>query len=447
MDRRHFLRHLGAIGAGTALAQLGLLGASAQAAGDYKALVCIFLLGGNDGNNTIIPIDASGYTNYATARGSLALTQANLTLLSEAGGLSRFGMHPGLKDWQTIWDAGHMAILHNTGTLVQPLTKIQYQSKSIPTPLGLFSHLDQQRQWQASVSNLPSSTGWGGRLAEAIAGYNSGAGVPTMISTTGNNLFVTGKASRALTIPVSGTFGVNGMDNSMAGMTRKTALSQLLGLDRDADLVGAAQDIVTNAMYYSDALNPILANTSSTAALAFSGLTSSMAKQLLAVAKIIEARSSLGASRQIFLVALGGFDTHSNQIAAQNNLFGQLGPAVKAFYDSMVAIGENTNVTSFTLSDFSRTLKPNTNNGSDHAWGSHQFIIGGAVRGRLFYGTPPSLILNGPDDAGSEGRWIPTTAVDQYAATLATWFGASPTGLATVLPNLSRFRTGNLGFI
>jgi uncharacterized protein (DUF1501 family) len=448
MNRRDFLRHMGGIGAGAALAQLGLLGSRALAApGDYKALVCIFLTGGNDGNNTIVPIDTAGYANYSAIRGTLALPQANLVPLPEVGGALRFGLHPGLTDWQAIWNAGQMAALLNAGTLLQPLTTAQYQASTSVRPLNLFSHIDQQHQWQTAISDAPSTTGWGGRIADQLAAANAGSSVPTMITTSGNNLFVTGQASRALAVPVSGSFGLRGTGTSGANLARTNAFTQLLGVDKDALLVDAAQDIVTNALNYSVTLSPLLASNTTPAAAPFATLTSGISKQLLAIAKIIEARTTLNATRQIFFASLGSFDTHTNELNTQANLFGQLGPAVKAFYDAMVAIGENANVTTFTLSDFSRTFKPNTGGGTDHAWGNNHFIIGGAVHGQRFYGTQPTLALGGPDDTSQEGRWIPTTAVDQYAATLAAWFGVSPAGLASVLPNLSQFPTANLGFV
>jgi uncharacterized protein (DUF1501 family) len=448
MNRRDFLRHMGGIGAGAALAQLGLLGSHALAAtGDYKALVCIFLAGGNDGNNTLVPIDTTGYAKYYAVRGSLALPQANLMQLPEVGGALRFGLHPGLAAWQTIWNAGKMAVLLNAGTLLQTLTLAQYQASTSVRPLDLFSHIDQQAQWQAAISDTPSGTGWGGRMADQLAAANAGSSLPTMITTSGNNLFVTGQASRALAIPVSGSYGLSGAGTSGANLVRTTALTQLLGVDKDSLLIDAAQDITTNALNYSATLSPLLAGNSTPAAAPFATLTSGIAKQLLAIAKIIEARTAFNATRQIFFASLGGFDTHTNQLTAQASLFGQLGPAVKAFYDAMAAIGENANVTTFTLSDFSRTFKPNTTGGTDHAWGNNHFIIGGAVHGQRFYGTQPTLTLGGPDDTSKEGRWIPTTAVDQYAATLATWFGVSPAGLASVLPNLSRFPAANLGFV
>jgi uncharacterized protein (DUF1501 family) len=448
MQRREFLRHLGGLSAGAMLAPLGLLSREAQAlAGDYRALVCIFLAGGNDGNNTLVPVPSAPYAAYAAVRGSLALPLANLVQLPEIGGAVNFGLHPALASWQAIWNAGHLAVLHNVGPLVRPMTRAEYRAAPGDRPESLFSHPDQQAQWQTSISNAPSASGWGGRLAEAINGANAGASVPTMISTAGNSLYLSGNALRALSVPPTGSFGIRGIDNSVAGTARTNALRQLLGVDRDAELVAAAQDIAGRAIDNALTLDPILASNAGTVVAPFAGLTSGIARQLLAVAKLIEARPSLNPSRQIFLVSLGGFDTHSNQLGVQANLLGQLGAAVKAFYDAMAAIGENNNVAAFTISDFSRTYKPNTAAGTDHAWGNCHFVIGGAVQGQRFYGTPPVQALNGPDDTDTEGRWIPTTAVDQYAATLATWLGASPASLGTVLPNLSAFASANLGFI
>ena len=204
---------------------------------------------------------------------------------------------------------------------------------------------------------------------------------------------------------------------------------------------------MSGALSSSATLNPILTNTTTTVTQHFTGLTSGIAAQLLAIAKVVEARSSLGAQRQVFLVSLGSFDTHTNQLATQQSLLGQLDPALTAFHSAMAAIGSAGNVTSFTLSDFSRTLGANTGGGSDHAWGSHHLVAGGAVHGGQVYGTLPTLALGGPDDAGGQGRWIPTIAVDQYAATLASWFGADATALQSVLPNLAAFAPSTLGFI
>ena len=450
MHRRHFLKHAGAIGAGAALAQLGALAARAQTANDYKALVCIFLYGGNDGNNTVVPIDTAGYANYLAARATIALPQATLLPLVEANGTAAFGLHPalgGANGLQAMWNAQNLAIVTNVGTLVTPLTKSEYLNSTTIKPQSLFSHIDQQLQWQASISSAPSSTGWGGRLADQLASLNTGASIPSMISTVGNNLFVTGRATQSLTIPTSGFFGLSGYDSSAGAVARLSALQALLGIDRGTALVDAAQDVMTGAIQSSGVLNPILTNTTTTVSGYFSALTTNIAQQLLAVAKVIEARTSLGTTRQVFLVSLGSFDTHSDEINVQNTLFGQLGPAIKAFHDSMTAIGAGGSVTSFTLSDFSRTYQANTNGGTDHAWGSNHFVAGGAVKGGQFYGTWPTLAFGGPDDVGDEGRWIPTIAVDQYAATLASWFGVSGSGLASVLPNLASFTPSTLGFV
>jgi uncharacterized protein (DUF1501 family) len=448
MKRRSFLTHAGALAGSAALSQLGVLAAQAATGSDYKALVCIFLYGGNDSNNMLVPIDSSGYANYAKLRSTIALPQAQLLPLSVAGGTPEFGLHPALPGLQTLWNSGSLAVVANVGTLVQPLTKAQYLLTTTVKPESLFSHIDQQHQWQASISNTSSSnTGWGGRLSDQLASLNINASVPPMISTGGNNLFVTGAASQALVIPISGSFGLSGFSTGSADAARRSALAQLLGIDQQADLVNAAQNVMSGALTSSAMLNPILTTTDATLTGRFGALTSNFAKQMLAIAKVIEARSSLGASRQVFLAALGSFDTHTDEVNRQQSLLADLDAGLTAFHGAMADIGAGSSVTSFTLSDFSRTLLPNTGGGTDHAWGSHHLVIGDAVHGGQFYGTMPTLALGGPDDEGSEGRWIPTTAVDQYAATLAAWFGADASTLANVLPNLASFSPNTLGFV
>jgi uncharacterized protein (DUF1501 family) len=448
MHRRSFLRHAGALAGTAALGQLGVLAAHAQSAGDYKALVCIFLYGGNDANNTIVPLDTAGYANYAQTRSYLALPQAQLLPLTVASGAPQYGLHPSLPGLASLWASGKLAIVANVGTLVQPLTKTQYLSTASVKPESLFSHIDQQHQWQASISTTSSaSSGWGGRLTDQLASLNVNSNVPPMISTGGNNLFVTGAASQALVIPTSGSFGLNGFSNSAADAARRSALEQLLNVDQSVDLLQGAQTVMSSALTSSAILNPILTTTDATLAARFGGLTGNFAQQLLAIAKVIEARSTLGASRQVFLASLGSFDTHTNQLAQQQTLLGELDGGLTAFHGAMADIGAGTSVTSFTLSDFSRNFLPNTGGGTDHAWGSHPLVIGDAVHGGVIYGTMPTLELSGPDDASNLGRWIPTIAVDQFAATLATWFGANTASLAAVLPNLSAFSPSTLGFI
>ena len=448
MHRRSFLTRTGALAASAAFGQLGALTSRAATANDYKALVCIFLYGGNDSNNMIMPIDAAGYANYAKLRSTIALPQQQLLPLPVSGGTAQYGLHPALPGLQSLYKARNLAVVANVGTLVAPLTKTQYLSTGTKKPDNLFSHIDQQHQWEASISDTPSLTsGWGGRLADQLATLNVSASVPPMISTGGNNLFVTGAASQALVIPATGSFMLNGFSNGSADVVRRSALAQLLGIDQAAAITKAAQNIMTGALDSSATLNPILTNTDSMLAQYFGGLNSNFSQQLLRIAKVIEARGELGARRQIFLATLGSFDTHTAQLYRQETLFAELDAAVSAFHGAMAAIGAGADVTSFTLSDFSRTFLPNTGGGTDHAWGSHHLVFGDAVHGGQIYGTMPTLELGGPDDAGSEGRWIPTIAVDQYAATLATWFGADAGELANVLPNLAAFSPRTLTFV
>jgi uncharacterized protein (DUF1501 family) len=439
MRRRGFLCHAGALAGSAALGQLGALAASAATTGDYRALLCIFLDGGNDSNNMIVPVDATGYTNYGQVRGGLALPQASLLPLQEAGGVLRYGLHPSLPGMQSLWGAGNLAVVANVGTLVQPLTKAQYLSTATEKPQSLFSHSDQQHEMQASIASVSSNTGWGGRLSDQFNSLNANASVPPMISVCGNNLFLTGSASQALVIPINGPFALGGFSANGADAARRSALVSLLGADQGTDLIAAAENVMTGALSSSAVLNPILTANTTAAAGYFNGLTTGIAKQMLAIAKVIEARGTLGAQRQVFLAVLESFDTHTDQVNQQQALFEQLDPALTAFHAAMADIGAGSSVTSFTLSDFSRTFQPNTGGGSDHGWGSHQLVMGDAVKGGVLYGTMPELALGSPDDEGDQGRWIPTIAVDQYAAALSTWFGASPSALAAVLPNLAAF--------
>src|SRR3984885_13455586 len=448
MNRRCFMHHAGALAGTAALGQLGVLAAHAASAGDYKALVCIFLYGGNDTNNMIVPLDTAGYANYAQTRSYLALPQSQLLPLAVTGGAPLYGLHPALPGLQSLWASGNLAVVANVGTLVQPLTKAQYLSTATVKPESLFSHIDQQHQWQASISSTSSSnSGWGGRLSDQLVALNVNSSVPPMISTGGNNVFVTGAASQALVIPTSGSFGLNGFSNGSADTARRSALEALLNVDQTVNLTQAAQAVMTGALASSAILNPILITTDATLSARFGSLTGNFAQQLLAIAKVIEARATLGASRQVFLATLGSFDTHTDQLNQQQTLLSELDAGLTAFHGAMADLGAGANVTSFTLSDFSRNFLPNTGGGTDHAWGSHPFVIGDAVNGGQVYGTMPTLELSGPDDASDLGRWIPAVSRDQFAATLAAGFGASATQLAAVLPNLSAFSPTTLGFI
>ena len=450
--RRAFLRNVGAMSAFGLASRLDLVNfiaeAGAQSAPDYKALVCVFMFGGNDGNNTLIPIDTAGYGQYAAARppsSAINLAQASLLPIQPVNLGMPFGLHPALPELQTLFAQRKMAILANVGTLLQPTSKAQYNAGV--RPLSLYSHADQQAQWQSSISNNPAGTGWGGRLADKVASFNAASGFPVVTSLDGTVLFTTGTATVPLTIPVTGSFALSGYTGAAAANARLAAVQQLLTQGSANTFVTGANAIGTQALQLSATVNPILANTNSTVAPIFASQKTGTANQLYQVAKMIEARAATGAKRQIFFVQLGSFDTHGDQINRQQNLFAELSPALKAFYDATVALGVSAQVTTFTLSDFGRTFQPASGGGTDHAWGNHHFIMGDSVKGGSMYGQYPQLILGGPSDAESEGRWLPSTAVDQYGATLARWFGVASADLGAVFPNLAKFPTSDLGFM
>ncbi len=449
--RREFLRHAGALSAGglaARLAPMSLLAlgqaAQAQAAGDYKALVCVFLYGGVDGNNLVVPLDNAGYAQYSAVRtvaSGVNLTQAELLPIQPAS-TGAYGLHPDLSDIQPLFAQRKLAILANVGPLNQPTTKANYFSVR---PDNLFSHSDQQNQWQSSVSAGVSRTGWGGRIADATASLN--ANFPVVTSIAGTSLFMAGKSTSPLALPASGGLALQGFNGAAAANARLNAMQAILAADRDNAYVNAAGDITSQALALSSVVNPILTSSASTIQAHFAGQTSSIAQQLLQVAKMIEARAQTGARRQVFFVSLGGFDTHSGELATLTNLLGQLSPALLSFYDATVQLGIADQVTTFTLSDFGRTFQPASGAGTDHAWGNHHFILGGAVRGGEMYGRYPTLARAGPDDADTSGRWIPTTSVEQYGATLARWFGLDEAALTAVFPNLASFSTSNIGFL
>jgi len=470
-----------------------------QPAADYKALVCIFLLGGSDCNNMVIPYDdytnptggtTNGYDNVRTGSGlavpKSALTNTKITP-SNTSGVS-YAFHPNLspeannalqlKGFMDVWNSGKLAVLCNVGSLVQPITRAQY-SAGTGRPYQLFSHSDQVNQQQSSIANTTGQTGWAGRVADKTNGLNGSVALPMNISLAGSSLFCTGINSRPLAISPAPTTLANLLLLNWSGpsianpITNGSSFRTLLGFDQSSALIKVASDTTSQALIADAALNqpdPVLTATFP---------STSLGNQLKQIAKLIKIKDAVGITmkRQIFFCSAGGYDTHTNETGSdptnpggggagsgsQGVLLSQLSQAMRAFHDEMVAQGRSNDVTQFTLSDFGRTLQPSGSGpatvGTDHAWGSHAFIMGGAVLGGAFYGSVrpdgsglpygyPVLQLAGPDDTSSNrGQWIPTTSIDQYGATLANWYGLTTTDRAAVFPNLSRFATPNLGFL
>ncbi|MEP6903262.1 MAG: DUF1501 domain-containing protein [Actinomycetota bacterium] len=466
------VRHFGLM---TAMAQKSRVKSDTAVPNDYRALVCIFLSGGNDGNNTVIPnhndSGISNYAAYSTARAQQGLALAQNVLLPIAvpriGNLN-YGLHPSFgtvtggvnPGLHPLWATGKMAVVTNIGTLVSPMTRAQYQSNSVPRPINLFSHNDQTNQHQNCRSDVMTLTGWGGRMSDKMTlTDNPNRLVPTLSSLVGSQVFTIGETTQPLTLSpaptaLSNVLSLVGYNNTPISNARFDALNAAMSLDSNQELISASNQLHRQALEISRSLN-----NNSEVTVTFP--TSELGNQLKQVARMIKTRTVLGVNRQIFFCTLSGFDTHSGQLNNQGALFTQLSQATRAFYDEMNVQGIGNKVTQFTMSDFSRTFNPGGsggNVGSDHAWANHSFIIGDSVIGGDFYGvnttngTPfPTLVQNGPDDSDfgstARGRWIPTTSVDQYAATLANWFGLQPPDVNYVFPNLNHFTTANLGFM
>jgi uncharacterized protein (DUF1501 family) len=445
-SRREFLKDtlssVAALGAVGSMAKFGEMNALAATGSGYQALVCVFLLGGNDGHNTVVPITTAqqNYNLYAQGRGGLAIPQGSL--LPIANGSDTYGLHPSLVEIQGLYNQGKAAVLANVGMLVQPITRSVYlTNNSALIPSALFSHSDQSSQWQTGIPSGTGSSGWGGRITDLLQSQNSGAIFPPVTATNSCQLFCTGLETFPATVPPTGMATLNGLTSASAN----AGMQQLLTFDNGVQLVQAANGIMTRGNNYANTLTGLLGNAPALHTQFPAG--NPLAAQLQTVAKVISVRNQLGLTRQIFFCLLDGFDTHSLQSETQTPLLQQLSQAVMAFYQATQELGIDGSVTTFTASEFGRTLTPSGANGSDHAWGNHHFIIGTGVKGGQFYGNFPLLVPGGSDDAGSRGVLLPTTAVDQYGATLAQWFGVPQTSLPTVFPNIANFGTSPLGFL
>ena len=486
-NRREFLRNAGCgltmaamasqihhFGMLNTLAQKTREKESATPPSDYRALVCIYLTGGNDGNNTVIPnhddANVSGYPAYAAGRAAQGLALAQNTLLPIAvpriGGLS-YGLHPSFgtitggvnTGLHPLWAQGKMAMVTNVGTLILPLTRLEYQTHPEWRPRQLFSHTDQTSQHQNARADVVMLSGWGGRISDRMTmSVNPDRLVPTISSVGGAPLFTVGETTQPLAIgpapaPLSSILSLSGYNGTPMANARLAALEAQLDIEQTHDIVHASNEIHREAIRISRSLTSggevtvVFPNTE-------------IGNQLKQVARMIKARTALHVTRQIFLCSMGGFDTHTGQVAGQAALLGLFSQASRAFFDEMTAQGLADKVTQFTMTDFNRTFNPGGsggNVGSDHAWANHQFVIGGGLVGSDFYGinttngTPfPTLVQNGPDDAdmtSARGRWIPTTSVEQYAGTLASWFGLEAADIPYVFPNMVNFPVTNLGFM
>jgi uncharacterized protein (DUF1501 family) len=496
-NRRNFLKKSVCALSMTALAtqarHFGLMSAMAQKVeekqssdtaappSDYRALVCILLNGGNDGNNLIIPnhsdANISNYANYASSRSSQGLAIAQNQLLPiTVPRLSNltYGLHPSLgpvsgginNGIHELWGQGKLAAVVNTGNLIRPMTKAQYQQQPTWRPYQLFSHSDQVQQMQTSRSDTPIPIGWGGKIADRTNSSNNPSGqIPMITSIAGTQLFTLGRSTTPLILRNAGTpLNQTLVFNSTTGtdpfsVARRNMMAELRTIDLSSPLAAATSEITNQAQIASNAL-------SSFQEVTVTFPDTNLGNQLKQVARVIKKRSDLAVTRQVFFVELGGFDNHQNQLNGQNSqnaLLVQLSQAMRAFYDEMGSQNIADKVTTFTLSDFGRTMNPAGTGygvGSDHAWGNHMFVMGASVTGGNFYGSQrpdgtgnyfPTLQLGGADDIDTgtnpRGRWLPTTSVEQYAATLARWYGLSDSDLSVVFPNITNFPNNNLGFM
>ncbi len=443
MQRRTFVKSA----SWAALAQLAgvsplrSIAAHAQSANDYKAIVCLFLRGGNDSNNMIIPITGSQYTAYSKARGSYAVGQNQLLSLAN----SAYGMNPALPNLHAAYAAGHAAVIANVGPLVQPTTTAQYKAQSVTLPQQLMAHDDQQEAWEIGNYSTGVAPSWTGLTADLIGSSYNASNLPMVTLLGAATNFGRGNSSVPFTAGGAAQQASFWCSEGMACYPRATAAQQLLTFNNGVTLLQADQAIYQDAYKWNAFYNSVLGS-----AVGFRtnfSPSNPLSPALYTVATMMQLRAAIGARRQIFMIDAGSFDTHANQAAALAQLYPMLDQAVGTFVSVMQELGVYDDVTLFTASDFSRTLQMNSAGGSDHAWGGHHIALGGAVKGGQIYGTFPDLTINGVNDIDGTGRYVPTTALSQYMATLASWFGVPSSALRGMFPGLSNFSSANLGFV
>ena len=425
------------------------IAAAAPLAGDFKALVCVFLYGGNDSDNMIVA-RGPGYAGYAAARGGLALPQASLLPITPIGGDGRqWGLHPRMTGAQSLFTQQKLAVVGNVGPLLAPVTRNEYLAGTATLPPQLFSHSDQTTHWQTGIPDQPARNGWGGRTADLLNSLNNNAQVSMSISLAGNNTFQIGNNVTQYQVSPGGSIGLGWYyDGNEWNHPPSTAIRSLIARSYGNLFQKGYRDVLQRALDQDRLLSSALENAPQIQT-AFP--ETELGDQLRMIARLISVREALGLRRQIYFCAAGGYDTHDGQVGdtatlgPHADLLGELSGALSAFYASTVELGVASDVTAFTASDFGRTFASN-GEGSDHGWGAHHLVVGGAVSGGRIYGQMPTLAVDGPDDSG-DGRWIPKVSVDEYSATLASWFGLSNSDLSLVFPNLGRFDNPDLGFL
>ncbi len=441
-SRRKFIKVGAASVSSLALRNFGALPAFAQSASsDYQALVCIFLFGGNDSNNMIIP--ENQFNRYTTIRGTdnLALSTSELKLVTDkhSNGIYFNGLLPNLAN---LFSSGTLAVAANVGALTVPIQKKNLTN----VPANLFSHADQQAEWQTSdpTELVKPVYGWGGRAAGVVQAANGT--FPTLILVAGNDLYGVGP-DQQFAFTAGSKLTLDSFDYTLK-QPRSEALQSLLTTDTGLTLYGVANGVMSgaiqNAKILSDALTGVSLNTQFDAS---AGLLGQQLEQVALIMKANQLGVGLNMKKQIFFCSLGGFDTHTGELETHAKLYPQLDGAIHSFWEALDEIKLQQNVVVFTESEFSRTMQPTTTDGSDHAWGSHHMVLGANVKGQAVYNSFPDFVLGGDDDYDTRGRWIPTAAVDQYGASLINWFGITDAkDVATVFPNLSKFPTNPLKF-
>ncbi|MEM9548522.1 MAG: DUF1501 domain-containing protein [Bacteroidota bacterium] len=403
---------------------------------DYRALVCIMLGGGNDSYNMVVPISNGEYNDYAETRSNQALAKNTLLPLSPVTyNQNELGLHPSMPELKNLFDEGKVAIINNVGTLVQPTTKSAYENGA-NLPFGLFSHADQDQQWQTSVPQINSPTGWGGRLADMVQYANSNQDISMNISLSGKNVFQLGQEASEYTILPTGTgsIGIQGYGGESAfDQIRTTAVSSLMEKQYQDIFKQSYASVIEASQNTHELFSAAVGN--STISTVFS--ESDLSQRLKMIARTIKVRNELGAKRQTFFVRFDGWDHHDELLNIQSQMLGVLSKAMSEFQSALAELAVEDCVTTFTISDFARTLTSN-GNGTDHAWGGNVLVMGSKVKGKEIYGTYPSLKLNTDIELGG-GVLIPGISTDEYFAEMALWYGVSKSDLLTLFPNIGNF--------